>query len=177
MCLITMWLTVTMLYRKIERERRVWMCVHIFSPEFIEGGILIKDVYLLCIYNKKANFFFGKMPSESNHENEPAFKELYSLQTRSTLLEKTIAYWLIPARCVSFSQSRWALRFFSLDPLLLSAQPPLSVTVGWEACPESTTRRIALNERWKWKWMMIYWILLGFFASLFASDTSTLLNP
>lgn len=43
-------------------------------------------------------FFFGKMPSESNCDDEPAFKKLYSLQTKSTLLEKTIAYWLIQTR-------------------------------------------------------------------------------
>lgn len=41
---------------------------------------------------KRPVFFFGKMPSGSNHDDEPAFKELYSLQTKTALLEKTISY-------------------------------------------------------------------------------------
>lgn len=41
---------------------------------------------------KRPIFFFGKMPSGSNCDDEPAFKELYSLQTKTALLEKAIAY-------------------------------------------------------------------------------------
>lgn len=41
---------------------------------------------------KRPIFFFGKMPRESNRDDEPAFKKLQSLQTKNALLEKTIAY-------------------------------------------------------------------------------------
>lgn len=81
-----------------------------FFPEFIEGGTFWYKMFIFYAFTiKRPIFFFGKMPSESNHDNEPAFKELYSLQTKGTLLEKTIAYWLIQARCLCFSQTRWAL--------------------------------------------------------------------
>lgn len=146
------------------------MCVHIFSPEFMEGGTFWWKMLFFYVFTmKRPIFFFGKIPSESNHDNEPAFKELnthYKLRVLSLKRQLHIDWFKQDAEAFHRPDEH-PLRFYSLNPLLLSAQSPLSVTVGWEAFPKSTTRRTAWNERREWKWMMIILNSPGFLCFSF----------